>query len=101
MFEGFQDTFKVPLQIAGHEAGGFPPVHGRGGIRRRPVPGEQRAQQRDRLGGAGAGEPGGRQSLQTMPPSGAENAVCGPAAPQRAQSVKLGAQPPVARARSR
>ena len=45
------------------------------------------------VSGAGAAAPGGRHARQTAPPDATANAECGPGSPQRAQSVKLGAQP--------
>ena len=53
------------------------------------------------VAGAGRVAPGGRHSGQTTPPAGTEKAPCGPGVPQTAQSVRAGAHPAVAIARSR
>src|SRR6185312_124188 len=45
------------------------------------------------VGASTLGAPGGAQSSHTTPPSWTTTAVCGPGAPQREQSWKLGAQP--------
>ena len=51
--------------------------------------------------GLGIAEPVGRQAGQTGPPAGTEKCRCGPASPQRAQSVSAGSQPATDIARSR
>ena len=53
------------------------------------------------VAGAGWAAPGGRQSGQTAPPAGTENARCRPGVPQTAQAASAGAQPARAIARSR
>ena len=53
------------------------------------------------VAGAGWAAPGGRQSGQTAPPAGTENARCRPGVPQTAQAVSAGAQPAKAIPRSR
>ncbi len=53
------------------------------------------------VAGAGWAAPGGRQSGQTAPPAGTENAPCRPGVPQTAQAVSAGAQPAIAIPRSR
>ena len=50
------------------------------------------------VSGAGAADPGGRHVGHTVPLAARLNARCGPSAPQRAQSWKLGAQPAMASA---
>ena len=51
------------------------------------------------VAGAGRAEPAGRHRSQTAPPVAGENAWCGPTTPQRAQWLKDGAYPAIARAR--
>ena len=51
--------------------------------------------------GDGLAVPGTRQLEQSMPPAPALKLRCGPAAPQRAQSSKVGAYPATASDRSR
>jgi hypothetical protein len=53
------------------------------------------------VAGAGCAAPGGRQSGQTEPPAGTENAPCRPGSPQTAHSVSAGAQPAVVIARNK
>lgn len=53
------------------------------------------------VAGAGWAAPGGRQSGQTAPPAGTENARCRPGVPQTAQAIRAGAQPASVMPRSR
>ena len=53
------------------------------------------------VAGSGEAEPGGRHTSHTDPPAEGLKERCGPCAPQRAQSKKLGAQPATASARKR
>ncbi len=62
---------------------------------------ESRAESSVNVSGWGAAAPAGRHWEQTAPPAAMASARCGPGSPQRAQSVKLGAQPATASERSR
>ena len=79
------------------------PPGGAGRPRHRPPPSRRRAAPR---GARGSPAPAPRSRAGGIPgtpspPAARLNARCGPSAPQRAQSWKLGAQPAIARARSR
>ena len=96
----------MPLQVGGDQAAAFPADRRLGRVGDPPAAHPSPATlglmsaltEGDWLGWAA---PGGRQSGQTAPPAGTENAACRPGVPQTAHSASAGAQPAVAMARSR